>query len=273
MNAASTRMMVDMSKPRSERPMVGLDIEAWRAELGLSKYDAQYALGFRNSNHYNRMCLSQLLDPQLELLLRLFDEHPYPRGWQRLELKELFQMMYGQYLEPFKGTRFEKFASVDLGTRFTKLFNRSSARQYEWLGDDPKRNEDDLKANAVIECILCKLRQMDNPAEVLERVGRRVWALRGIDLDSLHRIPTPDFPPSREKTGRKSQQSKLPQGAAKGPLLPGKLRRPSVSGKGTSKAARAAAKPVNKKSSEKQTPIAALKKAVKAPAKRLPKKK
>lgn len=55
----------------------------------------------------------------------------------------------------------------------------------------------------MIECILSKLKQVDDPREVLERVAKKVWALRGVDLDTEFRIPTPEHPPTREKTGRK----------------------------------------------------------------------
>lgn len=215
MNASTLkRPMVDLSKPRSQRPMMGLDIEEWRGEHNLSKYDAQYALGFRNSNHYNKMCALPLLPEALELLIRLYEEVPRERGWARYSIKELFHLMYDPALEPFVGTELETWARVDLGTRFAKIFGRSSARQYQWLSDDRRRNDTDLPAYAVIECILSKLKQVDDPREVLERVAKKVWAMRGVDLDVEFRVPTPDFPPTREKTGRKpGVKSKKPAAA------------------------------------------------------------
>ena len=208
MNAAAARPKVDLSKPRSHRPMLGLDIEEWRGELGLSKYDAQYALGFRNSNHYNKMCQEPLLPVALELLIRLYEVSPVARGWDKFTMRELFALMYGPDLEAFKGTRFETYARVDLGTRFAKFFDRSSARQYQWLGDDPKRNDSELNAYSVMECILGKLRQVEDPKATLERTAKKVWELRGVDLDSEFRVPTPDNPPVREKTGRKRSVAK-----------------------------------------------------------------
>ncbi len=205
MNAnAVKRLKVDMSKPRSQRPMIGLDIEEWRGELGLTKYDAQYALGFRNSNHYNKMCNSPLLPEALELLIRLYEEIPRERGWERFSIKELFHLMYDDALEPFIGSEYETWARVDLGTRFAKFFGRSSARQYEWLADDGRRNDADLPAYSVIECILSKLKQADDPKILLERVAKHVWQLRGVDIDVEFRVPTLSNPPTRLKTGRKS---------------------------------------------------------------------
>lgn len=201
----ASRPQVDMSKPRSQRAMIGLDIEEWRSELGLSKYDAQHALGFRNSNQYNVMCGGAELPVSLELLIRLYEESPVARGWSKFTLRELFSLMYAPVLEDFKGSQFETHAAVDLGTRFCKMFDRSSARQYQWLGEDAKRNDSELNAYSVVECILGKLHQIQNPAQVFERVAKRVWAFRGVDLDVEHRIPSLDQPPVRKKSGRKSK--------------------------------------------------------------------
>jgi len=196
---------IDITKPRTQRPMMGLDIEDWRSELGLSKYQAQHALGFRNSNHYNNMCLQPQLPEVLELLIRIYDESPIALGWENYSLKELFSLMYGDVLGSFEGSKYLVHARVDLGTRFTKIFARSPARQYQWLEEDPKKNESELNAYSVIECILSKLKQIEDPKEVLERIARKVWLLRGVDLDSQFRVPSLEAPPTRQKTGRKSK--------------------------------------------------------------------
>jgi hypothetical protein len=200
---------VDLTKPRSSRPMTGLDIEQWRAERGMAKYDAQYALGFRNSNHYNKMCLEPVLPATLELLIRIYEESPLipGPGWKKYSLPELFNLMYGEALSLFKDTPLETYAKVDFGTRFTKIFDRSSARQYQWLEGDSKRNESDLNAYSVMECILSKLCTVDDPKQVLEKAARKVWLLRGVDLDSEFPVPSPTNPPTRQKTGRKSKLS------------------------------------------------------------------
>jgi len=199
--------VIDLTKPRSHRPMTGLDIEQWRAERGMEKYDAQYALGFRNSNHYNKMCLEPILPAALELLIRIYEDSPIipGPGWPKYSLPDLFMQMYGEALDSFKGTKYETYAKVDLGTRFTKIFDRSSARQYQWLVEDTKRNDSDLNANAVMERILAKLHSLDDPKEVLERVARKVWLLRGVDLATEFPVPSLDNPPTRQKTGRKSK--------------------------------------------------------------------
>ena len=69
--AEDPNVVVDVTLPRSRRPMIGLDIEEWRAELALSKFEAQHALGFRNSNHYNKICSRDLLPFELASVLLL----------------------------------------------------------------------------------------------------------------------------------------------------------------------------------------------------------
>lgn len=250
-------ILVDLTKPRSQRPMRGLDIEEWRGELNLSKYDAQYALGFRNSNHYNSMCHEPVLPFVIEVLIRLYEENPIERGWKRYTLRELFDLMYGQYLLPFEGHKAKTFAKVDLGSRFCKLFDRSSARHYQWLQSDASKTSNELSTYADVECVLAKLKQVDNPGEVLERIVKKCWALRGVSLDSAHPIPTLENPPTRQKTGRKGSGKKI---VVTGKKVPAKSQ--EVSKKTSSKGSLG----TSKGKAVSKTPLAALKSAVKKKA-------
>jgi hypothetical protein len=197
---AKPTIKVDMTKPRDKRPLTGLDIEQWRGETGLNKYDATHALGFRNTNHYNEECRKELLRLETELLLRIYMQYPGPRDWSRFQLPELFDLMYGDYLRPFIGTELETWARVDLAERFTRLFGKSPARQYEWLNT---KKEKASSANAFIDVILSKLKAVPDPRTVLENTARQCLALRGDDLDTMYPIPTPSNPPTRAKTGRR----------------------------------------------------------------------
>lgn len=217
--------VIDMTLPRSKRPMVGLDIEEWRTSMNLSKFKSQYALGFRNINHYNRIAEGGLLPIDLELLIRLYEESPQAIGWDKYTIKQLFELMYGEDLKQFEGTRFETYALVDLGTRFTRIFGRSPSRKYQWLKEDSTTNANDLKTYAVMECILAKLHQLPNPKEVLERQAKKVWKLRGHDLDIENPIPTLANPPTRQKTGRKSKQDEINKERALQGLPPLPVRR------------------------------------------------
>lgn len=200
---AESDLKIDMTKPRDRRPMIGFDIEQWRGENRLSRYDAQYALGFRNSNHYNKMCNCQVLPLATELIIRLYDEHPCARGWDRFTLRELFESMYGNAFKPFKGRPDETYAKVDLGSRFCTLFGRSPGRHYQWLASPGTRNTEELAAYSDVATILSKLKQFDHPGEVLERLAAKAYQLRGVDLNAMFPVPTLQRPPRREKTGRK----------------------------------------------------------------------
>jgi hypothetical protein len=195
-------IQVDMTKPRDKRPLTGYDIHQWAGEFGLNKYKAANALGFRNANHYDEQCKKRgALDHEVEVLLRIYRDHPGPGAWHAIELKDLFDQMYGAYLAPFMTMPDTlTYAKVDLQTRFTKLFGRSGSRQYEWLEarDGERRSEPNMR----MEALLCKLATFSDPGPILEKYARQVLALRGVKLDTEFPIPTPERPPKREKTGR-----------------------------------------------------------------------
>lgn len=211
---------IDASKPRSQRPMMGYDIEQWRGETGLSKFRAQAALGFRNANHYNKMCMEPVIPESIEIIIRLYEENPVAPGWEKFTLLELFDLMYAKALRVFDNTPDALRAYVDLGNRFTKLFNRSSSRKYNWLRDDNMSEEREFGgAYSDVETILTLLKQTENPAEVLERVAKKVFLLRGVNLDEMYPIPTLENPPRRERTGRKPSDKSRAKAAAKADKL------------------------------------------------------
>lgn len=195
---------VDMSLNISQRPMKGLDIEQWVWHQGLSKHEAHFALGFRNANHYALMCKRALLPPTLEVLLRLYYRFPDARGWGKFTTRELYDRLYKPYEEAFEvGSKNRLHAVVDLGSRFCKLFGRSVARQYEWIRD--AKSENDNQQYAEIDAILGKLFEIQKHADaalVFEEIALHVGKLRGLDIDAMYPIPTPDSPPLRKKVGR-----------------------------------------------------------------------
>ncbi|MDF2461941.1 MAG: hypothetical protein K0Q43_176 [Ramlibacter sp.] len=194
----------DVTIPRSQRTMGGLDIEEWRGGWKLSKFDAEAALGFRSTTLYNQACSLPVLPVTTEILIRLYDEKPEPSPWSRLSFRSLFDLMYKRYLDQFDGRDFER-AKVDLQARFTVMFGRSTTRAYSWLpdNDDSSNLPQQASSYADVERILCKLTQWDDPAGVFERVASRSLQLRGVDIDELFPIPTRDRPPERGRPGRK----------------------------------------------------------------------
>lgn len=245
-------IVVDLTKPRDRRPLTGLDIEQWRGEMNLSKYDALHALGFRNTNHYNSECQRPLLRFETELLIRIYMEYPGARAWEQFELPELFALMYAGKLEPFHGREDEPLARVDLEDRFTMLFDRSRARKYEWLRP---RSDKAASASTGIEAILSKLKVVPNPTEVLEQVAAQVHSLRGIDLDRECPIPTLARPPKREKTGRRAAVKPAPAPAPRPAPAVKATRSPQPAAKKAKPAARPATSAIKsaKKSAKKST--------------------
>ncbi len=195
---------IDMSKPIAMRPLKGLDIEQWVWSAGLSKHEAHFALGFRNANHYSLMCKRGMLPVTLEVLIRLYHRFPDARGWGKFKTRDLYDRLYMGYEEAFEaGSKHRLHAQVDLGSRFCKLFGRSVARQYEWIRD--AKPDSDGQQYAEIDAILAKLHEVDkhtDAALMFEEIALLVGKLRGIDIDAMYPIPTPDSPPSRKKVGR-----------------------------------------------------------------------
>ncbi len=241
-----TNVIVDPSKPRSRRPLMGYDIEQWRGEQGLSKFKAQAALGFRNANHYNKICQMPVIPASIEIIVRLYLEHPKAPGWKKFSLQELFNLMYGEQLAVFEGRPDYTAAKVDLGNRFTRLFDRSPSRKYNWLRDgDASGDREFGGAYSDVETILTILKEVQNPKEVFERVASQVLALRGVNLDTEHRIPTLELPPMRRKTGRKAMPKK-PTARAASPVEEKEKQAPPKA-----RAAAKAAKPRNARATKK----------------------
>lgn len=205
---------VDLMKSREFRPLIWPDVNDWWEGLGLPSSDIDLALmriyGYRNTNQLKAAKQDNVLQPTREILQRLFFLEPRPQSWWSLTLPELFDEMYGAALKKFEGTILWEHARVDLGARFCRMFDRSPGRQFEWLwagksntsghsepgGSSPGRSYTD------VSMILLKLKDFDNPGKVFESVALQTWAVRGVDLNKTHPIPTPDSPPKRSKVGR-----------------------------------------------------------------------
>lgn len=181
-----------------DRPFRGLDIVQFQGRHQLDKDDVSYYLGIR---HLSVKCAEPQVDYSLELLMRLYNENPCPPPFRkdRITLQQLFEQMYGKNVAEFVGTDHEVEARVDLQNRFSMLFGRSTGRAYRWL------NSDAIEAGTHSDVlgILGKLSQVKNPGETLERLGKLIWKLRGVDIDADFPIPTKKNPPFRLPRGRK----------------------------------------------------------------------
>lgn len=200
----------DMTVPRSQRLMGGLDIDEWRGELKLSKFEAESALGYRSTTLYNEACARPVLPITTEILLRLYDEKPEPCPWSRLTFRQLFDMMYGRKLQVFSGVDLTR-AKIDMSARFTIMFGRSTTRAYAWLSDDTDTVTKSASSYADVERILSKLTQWKDPAATFERVASQCLLLRGVDIDELFPVPTKRNPPERRRPGRKPSAVPTPR--------------------------------------------------------------
>jgi hypothetical protein len=188
--SAISSLTIDMRLQASHRPMTGFDIEAWRGDNNLSKFKVQNAFGCRDSNHYNLLCGIELLPIEVELLLRLYMEKPSPIGWEFYTMKELFMLMYKNEINDFSHHSSEVHAIVDLRKRFTKIFGRSTSRSYSWLENSLTFDETELATYAVLECILSKLKDFEDPTLILNEISTRIWMLRGVDLEVEYPVPS-----------------------------------------------------------------------------------
>lgn len=196
------------------RALTGQDIMRFVGRHGLRKDDVMYYLGITN---YTKKCSEPILPYALDLLMRLYDENPCPPPWpmDRIDMPELFEVMYGEKLAAFRGTEFEVQARVNLQNRFSKLLGRSKGRAYKWLLSEEAMTGQTVKTLSDVFGVLGKLTQCEDPGATLERLGKLVWSYRGVDIDQLFPIPTLESPPRREKRGRRPKpKTEAPQKAA-----------------------------------------------------------
>lgn len=187
--------IVDLSK----RPLVGEDINRWRARHRLQIVDAIYALGISNSAKYNAILRRKKALPfSFELLMRLYDRYPAHAPWERVTMQDAFGFLYGDIKEQFEREKFShevlKEVRLALYRRFTNALGRSVYTAYRWI--DQGGN-----ASAQIEKICSILSTMDNPREVLESLTREMYKTRRADFDQMFPIPEVENPPQPKRRG------------------------------------------------------------------------
>lgn len=172
---------IDFSVSSDERPMTGLDLEAWRGRHALSVIDASLALALPSAFHYNKLSRTEgPLDQTMEILLRVYDEFPGPPAWSYPTIRQLFESFYGQERDAFfraQGPEYSGYARSRLFARFAAIFGRSMFSAHRWI----ERNG---KVQADVARIQAKTVDMRDPRNDLERIAARVWRLRGVDFES-----------------------------------------------------------------------------------------
>ena len=132
----------------------------------------------------------------LEFLTRLYIMFPASCEWKRPTIRDTFTMLYGDYLSQFdQGS--EAIAHLAVGRRYAKMLGRVDTAKYRWL-------EDDGKITRRLGNILSKVERSavygHDPLEVFEKIGKRIWELRGFDIDKHYPMPTIESVQKRKGT-------------------------------------------------------------------------
>jgi hypothetical protein len=185
---------IDTAVDVSRRPMVGRDIERFRARHGLHAVDVIYALCIQNSAKYNEVLRMPEMPHTLELLIRLYDQFPGHTPWLTVSPREAFDMLYSDVMRPFEGTEYAKEVRLALYRRFTAILGRSVFTAYRWI-----QSEGNSKSS--VGKICAKLSVIPNPRGVIENLARLMYKVRGIDFEREYPLPTPESPPKPKRRG------------------------------------------------------------------------
>jgi hypothetical protein len=191
-DALKVSTQVDLSLHPSMRPLTGMDIDFFRGRHELANVEVIHALCIQNSASYNEIVRYSHLKYDMEMLLRLYELEPEP--WKSVGPGDIFHLMYGDILEQFRGTSYEKDAKTALYLRFTAGCGRSVFSGYRWI-------EKNGSAKRGVMKIFSKLAMMDNPRQVFEDLARQMYKVRGFDFDEFCPMPTLDNPPLPKKRG------------------------------------------------------------------------
>lgn len=174
---------VDLSLDPEHRPLVGRDIEMFRARHHLSHLKTACALALLSVGVYKISCSAGVMPVSREVLIRLYNRYPNFAPWDSVvSPAQAFRLLYGDVFDRWKGTPSEGDAKVALYGRFAALFGRAWCNSYRWI-------ERGGKAKSDVSEILSKIAQIPQPREVLEGIARQVLALRGVDLDRSYPLP------------------------------------------------------------------------------------
>lgn len=192
--AIKSPKQINLQLDPSKRPLAGLDIDYFRSRHELQTVDVIYALCIQNSAAYNKTVREPFLTYTMEMLIRLYDLYPGHSPWKLIDPNQAFEILYGDVMEQFRGTEFEKEARLALFRRFTAACGRSIYTAYRWIqsGGNSKRG---------ITKIFAKLTALPNPRETLETLARSMYKARGADFDQYCPMPTLENPPQPKRRG------------------------------------------------------------------------
>jgi hypothetical protein len=206
-NAINSPKAIDLRLDRSKRPLAGLDIDYFRSGHELQTVDVIYALCIQNSAAYNKIVREPFLSYTMEMLIRLYDLHPGHSPWKLIEPTQAFDILYGDVVEQFRGTEFEKEARLALYRRFTAACGRSIYTAYRWIQSSGNGKRGITK-------IFAKLSILENPRLVFETLARSMYKARGVDFDAFFPMPQIDNPPKPKRRGPPPRAAKAEAAAS-----------------------------------------------------------
>lgn len=169
------------------RPMIWRDLAEFSARHGRTIADMVYDMVLLTNHAYSTKTPLRTVVPfDLEFLTRLYDLYPSSCAWKRPSIRDMFELMYAGHLKSFDADS-EPVARLAVGRRYAKMLGRVDTAQYRWLSEDGK-------ITRRLGNILSKVEESaltgEHPLDVFERVGKRIWELRGFDIDKHFPLPT-----------------------------------------------------------------------------------
>jgi len=188
--AQAAQVDIDFTVDPRERPLTGIDLDQWRAEMGITSRDVAYALAISPGKLAAHCRARAPLSLDLEILVRLYEKSPGPPPWYPPTMRQVYECMYRVDQEQFAlthGPRATAYARQGYYARFAALFGRTLHNAYRWL---------DYGGNvrADLSRMTGKLWQIPEGERklTLEHLSRRAWKLRGVDFDREFPEPTPE---------------------------------------------------------------------------------
>lgn len=174
----------------ADRPMIWRDLIEFKDRHERTVADTVYDLVLLTGHAYSASIKKNTVVPfDLELLARLYDHIPESCAWKRPTVLGVFDLLYGADLEAFRGNdEHYQAAQLTLGRRYARLVGRADTAQYRWLSAEGGKITRRL-AN-VLSKIQTLAERSNRPREEFEKLSKKIWTLRGYNLEKFFPMPT-----------------------------------------------------------------------------------
>lgn len=175
------------AKNQTERPLIWRDLEDFRARHNRTISDVVYDLALLTTHNYaNNAAKRTIMPVDLEILIRLYDRYPSSCAWNRVDVRETFETLYGPIIAGF-AEEFQSTAHLACARRYAELVGRADTAQYRWL-----KGESQISRR--LTNLLGKITEVQqaggDPRKVFESIAINTWTLRGVDIDKKVPLPT-----------------------------------------------------------------------------------